>query len=196
MEHYTAEQNYEMYLDFWRRNGFDTYKKITDCRSLVHHSWNGASYAVWLLALYDVLGIPRGKRDLIAIEMGTICAMTRGYDSDADLVRALLRWFHENIRPLPVPEKPERAPWRVWAPGHVFRWIRDVADDPESLCYELRRKWTDDKGGHRWRMTLYPPDGSEVYIGYCDDLDQAKAYADVAWELWPLPSPPVEWVEK
>lgn len=179
-----ARTRYAMYWNDLKSRVSLTYEDILESAALVEHSWNNAYKAVWLLALYDVLqGTPEDRMP-VALEIGVRCGIT-SHDTDLSLNQQLLRWFSSEILPLPVPVKPPLSDWVIWAPMHVFRWIRGAAGDDESICYELRRKFLNDSGDHRWKITLYPPDGSEVYVGYVDGLDEAKARADRAWASWP-----------
>ncbi len=79
--------------------------------------------------------------------------------------------------------KPTLGPWKLWG-GHSLYWIREPADDPESIAIALARKG-DGHGRFRWVMTMYPPDGVSSHLGYVDELADAKVRADAAWAAWP-----------
>lgn len=123
----------------------------------------------------------------LALSIGLHVGAMSCYDYPRDAAHDLLRAAHEEEWfTVPVPLKPSVGEWYVWAPvPAIHRWIRTMATNDDEILYELRRKWTDADGGHRWKITLWPPDNTEVYIGYITDLEEAKAFADKAWAAWP-----------
>jgi hypothetical protein len=147
-------------------------------------------WAWWVLgrALEERIGCDVDEQVQLALSVGLEVGRVSSYETLREAGQAVLRLARdEEWMSVPEPLKPPAGDWYIWAPmPAIFRWIRSPLSDPdEGILYELRRKWTDQEGGHRWKITLYPMDGTEHCLGYITDLDEAKAFADEAWAAWP-----------
>lgn len=96
----------------------------------------------------------------------------------------LMAWREEWNLTFPLPRKQELGSWEEYPSPPMFYYLRCCLDDPECIALELRRKRKSDTEIW-WRVTIHPPDQTEVYVGYRDDLEEAKALAERAWEAWP-----------